>query len=209
MKTLCLVRYLPYQLRKCFLCIKLESKILKQKIRGEKMIFKNIETSRLYLRNISYQDRDFIYRQFSDDIVNRFLFDAEPLRDISEADEIINYYMQPEPRYQHRWILFRKTDDIPIGTCGFHCWLPKEGKVDIGYDLNESYWRMGYMTEAIEEIIDFSRTVMNVKIINACIYTENINSIKLVEKLGFKQTGTKNEIFRGNEYLHFIYTLEN
>lgn len=68
------------------------------------MLFKNLETERLYLKNIDISDRDFIYSQFSDDIVNRYLFDAEPLTDIEGADEIIAFYIQPEPRFQHRWI---------------------------------------------------------------------------------------------------------
>jgi len=43
---------------------------------------------------------------------------------------------------------------------------------------------------------------------NACVYQKNIQSIKLVEHFGFKKTGEKNEIFRNQEYLHDIYTLE-
>lgn len=43
------------------------------------MLFHQIETLRLLLKDISYEDRDFILNQLSNDSVNRFLFDAEPL----------------------------------------------------------------------------------------------------------------------------------
>lgn len=74
------------------------------------MFFKEIETDRLFLQNISMNDRDFILAQFSNSKVNRYLFDAEPLADVYGADEIIGFYMQPEPRAQHRWALVRKDD---------------------------------------------------------------------------------------------------
>ncbi len=69
------------------------------------MFFNNIETERLILKNIDIEDRDFIYSQFSDKVVSRYLFDAEPLTDLQGADESVTSYIQPEPRLQHRWIL--------------------------------------------------------------------------------------------------------
>lgn len=65
------------------------------------MFFQEIETERLLLKNISFDDRDFMLKEFSDDAVNRYLFDVEPLSNLEEADELINFYLQPEPRAQH------------------------------------------------------------------------------------------------------------
>ena len=111
------------------------------------MLFKALETERLILKNISFDDRDFIYDQFSNASVNQYLYDAEPLVDIQGADEIIEFYLQPEPRAQHRWILMTKAG-TKIGTCGFHCWNSSKGVCDIGYDLNPNFEGEGYMTEA-------------------------------------------------------------
>ena len=172
------------------------------------MFFENLETDRLILKNIGNDDRDFIYNMFSDDDVNKYLFDAEPLIDISGADEIINFYLEPEPRLQHRWIIIGKTDNKKMGTCGFHCWDHDKAKVDIGYDLKKDFWGNGYMQEAIKGIIKFAEIKMDIFEINACIYVENQKSINLVEKLNFIKNGSKNEYFRGKEYLHNIYTLQ-
>ena len=62
------------------------------------MLFHEIETERLRLKNISFEDREFMSKQFSDDSVNKYLFDAEPLNNLKEADELIDFYLQPEPR---------------------------------------------------------------------------------------------------------------
>jgi ribosomal-protein-alanine N-acetyltransferase len=173
------------------------------------MFFKEIETDRLYLKNISIYDRDFILAQFSNNEVNRYLFDAEPLADVYGADEIIDFYIQPEPRAQHRWILVRKDDGTKIGTCGFHCWDKSEGCCDIGYDLYPDYWSNGYMIEALKAICSFARSDMKVRSINACIYIENEKSIKLMEKLGFAYCGQiKDEIFHGERCAHKILTLD-
>lgn len=171
------------------------------------MFFKDLETERLYLKNINIDDKDFIFSHFTNDEVNKYLFDTEPLKDISEAEEIIDFYTIPEPRLQHRWILIRKSDNKKMGTCGFHCWDKKNNKIEIGYDLRAEYWGNGYMQEAIKEIIKFAKDEMNIKEICACVYVENPKSIKLVENLGFVLSGSRVEVFRGDKYPHNLYSL--
>ena len=63
------------------------------------------------------------------------------------------------------------------------------------------------MHEAIEEIIEYAKDKMDIKEICANIYIDNIRSIHLVEKFGFIQSDTYNELFRGKEYLHYRYSL--
>lgn len=171
------------------------------------MLFVDIETTRLHLQNISMEDRDFIYSKFSDDAVNRYLFDAKPMSDVNEADELIRFYLQPEPRAQHRWILTRKTDGVKMGTCGFHCWNRKDGSVEVGYDLKQEFWGQGYVSEAMMAIIAFAMESLDVKTISACISVDNQKSIRVVEKLGFMPTGLEMLEFRGIEYPHRRYVL--
>lgn len=173
------------------------------------MFFEDIETERLLLKNISFDDRVFILKQFSDEVVNRYLFDVEPISKLEEADEIIDSYLQPEPRAQHRWVIVLKNNDVKIGTCGFHCWSKKGNCVEIGYDLQEEYWGKGIMTEALKAIISFGINKMGVHRINADISVDNAKSVYLAQKLGFVFNGnTKMYSFRGKEYLHNIYTLD-
>lgn len=173
------------------------------------MFFHKLETERLFLKNISAADRIFIYQQFTNISVNRYLFDAEPLADIKGADEIIEYYTQPEPRLQHRWILVRKTNGAKLGTCGFHCWNKSENCCDIGYDLFPDYWGNGYMNEALQKILEFARVEMKIKMIYACVHPDNHASVRLAEKNGFVFHGQmKDEVFRGERYPHKIFTLD-
>lgn len=171
------------------------------------MLFNNIETERLLLKNIGMDDREFILSQFSDDVVNKYLFDAEPLTNMEGAEEIIDFYIQPEPRLQHRWIIIKKSDGEKMGTCGFHCWNLSEGNIEVGYDLKEAFWGNGYMQEAMKAIIMFAAKNMHIKEISACIYVDNQRSIRLAENLGFVLAGSSYEIFRNKKYLHNRYSL--
>jgi ribosomal-protein-alanine N-acetyltransferase len=168
------------------------------------MLFNNIETDRLILKNIAIDDKNFIFNHFSNDVVNRYLFDGEP--GMQRADEIITFYVQPEPRIQHRWIVMKKSDGTKMGTCGFHCWNQEDCKVEVGYDLKEEFWGKGFMQEAMKEIILFAMNEMHIKEISACIYIDNQRSIRLAENLGFVLSGTMYQSFRNKEYLHNIYS---
>lgn len=172
------------------------------------MAFCNLETDRLLLRNIGPDDRDFILKQFSDDDVNEYLFDAEPMRSIEEVDALIAFYTQPEPRNQHRWILMDKASGEKIGTCGFHCLNDQNQSVDVGYDLQRAFRGRGLMTEAMRAILYACAVQTCVKKVYAHIAEGNAPSIRLAERLGFFWEGdTETLAFHGREYLHRMYVL--
>jgi len=169
-------------------------------------MFHALETDRLLLKNISLDDTGFIFSEFSDDDVNEFLYDEEPMTDEKEAVDLINFYTCPEPREQHRWILIRKSDHVKIGTCGFHCWDRVHSAIEIGYDMKKPYWGNGYMQEAVSAMIHFAKEDLKIKTLKAHIYEHNIRSMCLAEKQGFIFSGeTIVYNFRGEEYLHKIY----
>ena len=171
-------------------------------------MFTNIETNRLVLRSIDHSDRDFILEEFQNDFINRYLFDAEPMTDISQADELIDFYTMVEPRRQNRWVLVDRATNTKLGTCGFHLWNPDNKDVEIGFELMERYTGKGYMREAVEAIIEFARREMKVERINAIVYIGNGNCIGLLERLGFLKVGEEATVFRGQAYLHHIYALK-
>ncbi|BBF43141.1 GNAT family acetyltransferase Bsu1853 (YoaA) [Lachnospiraceae bacterium KM106-2] len=172
------------------------------------MFFKNLDTKRLILKNIGQEDAEFILRQFSNDEVNRYLFDEEPYTTIEEAEKLIQFYTEEEPRYQHRWVLVRKDTGEKMGTCGFHCWNRESQECEMGYDLYPDYQNHGYMQEALAAILDFAKTEMHVRRIEVHIAEDNIKSHNTAKRQGFVDSQqTYNEVFRGKEYLHHIYVL--
>lgn len=171
-------------------------------------MFTDIETNRLVLKCIDYSDRDFIFEEFQNDFINRYLYDAEPMTDISQADELIDFYTMVEPRKQNRWVLIDKTTNTRLGTCGFHLWNPDNKEVEIGFELMEQYNGKGYMREAIEATTEFARHEMKVERINAIVHIKNQKCIKLLEGLRFIKVGEEKAEFRGQIYLHNRYALK-
>lgn len=51
------------------------------------------------------------------------------------------------------------------------------------------YWGKGIMSEAMQGVINFSKTQISPNRIQAEVYPENIASLKLLKKLGFQEEG--------------------
>jgi ribosomal-protein-alanine N-acetyltransferase len=82
-------------------------------------MFKELITQRLTLKNIDMNDINFMYQQFSDDFINQYLFDAEPLNSLDEAKELIEFYLNTVEYNNHRYIIINENNK-KIGTIGFH-----------------------------------------------------------------------------------------
>ena len=115
--------------------------------------FPAIETERLILRQMTLEDTDFVFQHFSDPAVSRYLMDEPPVTEYAQAQEIIQFFLEPEEKTYNRWLMVRKSDHRSIGTCGFHKWDKRYFRAEIGYDLSPSFWGQGYMMEALRAVI--------------------------------------------------------
>lgn len=178
----------------------------------KKHIFPTLETKHLTLRPLTQADLNFVFRHFSDPQVHQYLYDNPPIKDHVEAQEIIDFYVDCVGKPYNRWVLERKSDGQPLGTCGFHKWDKRYFRTEIGYDLSPEFWRQGYMSEALQAAIHYGFSQMGLHRIEALVYVGNQASLKLLEKLGFKQEGILRDYFYqdGVFYDHaFLSLLEN
>ena len=105
--------------------------------------FPTLETERLILPQMSLEDTDFVFQHFSDSAVSQYLMDEPPVTDYAQAQEIIQFYLEPEEKTHNRWVMVRKSDHQPVGTCGFHKWDKRHFRAEIGYDLRPNFWGTG------------------------------------------------------------------
>lgn len=172
--------------------------------------FPNIETDRLLLRNVNIEDVDFIYRLFSDEKVCKFLYDEELFISRNDAIEFVEWNKDPEEKGHNRWVLVKKGDNQePIGTCGYDNWDRMNNIAEIGYDLWHEYWGQGYMKEDLASAIDSGFNHMKLNRVNAYVALDNMNSMKLLEKLGFVNEGIYRDkhLFKGKYYDHYSFSL--
>ena len=171
--------------------------------------FPDLKTERLFLRQLAPTDTEFIYYHFSDPTVSQFLMDEPPLSNRAQALEIIEFYQDPEGKTYNRWGIVRKQDNQLIGTCGYHKWDQRYFRAEIGYDLSPTHWGQGYMTEALDAVIQNGFGRMGLNRIDAVVYTANVRSLKLLQKLGFQKEGVLRDYFYldGQFYDHCLLAL--
>jgi len=171
--------------------------------------FPKIETKRLILRQLTPDDLDFVFQHFSNPSITEFLLDEPPVSDISQAQEIIEFYLEPEKKSRNRWGIVLKSNDQIIGTCGFHKWNKRDLRAEIGYDLNPDFWGKGIMTEALRAAIQNGWDGMGLNRIEAIVYPENQRSMHLLHKLGFQTEGLFRDYhhLNGRFYDHYILSL--
>lgn len=172
-------------------------------------VFENLETERLLLRRFTLQDAEFVLRHFGDPEVTKYLLDAAPLATIEQAHALIDQYLSPTASTFNRWVLVHKADQAVIGTCGFHKWNQRSFRAEIGYDLNPQYQGHGLMTEALHAALQHGFDVLKLHRIEAFIYVENMPSLRLAERLGFRQEGVLRDYFylNGNFHDHALWSL--
>lgn len=152
----------------------------------------NIETTNFKLREIKLEDFEDIYDIYSDEETLKYQCPL-PIKSLEEAKEYTEKIIEKAKKDENffRWAVTRKDEEKVLGVCSLH----KEGeKTEIGYMLNKLYWRQNIMTEVLVNVIDFAENNLYINTIEASIHPQNIASIKLCEKLGFKRMAVKENI---------------
>jgi [ribosomal protein S5]-alanine N-acetyltransferase len=93
-------------------------------------------------------------------------------------------------------LIVHTADGVLIGETGFHG--PPDGSetVEVGYSIAPEYRGRGFAFEATRALIDraFDRPGIR-RIVAACL-DDNLASIKVLEKLGMRRTGSAGETLR-------------
>lgn len=90
--------------------------------------------------------------------------------------------------------LIERASNAVIGSIAFHNWYPVHRRSEIGYAMGgESHKGKGFMSEAIGPVIAFGFEEMDLNRIEAFIHPQNVASLKLVERIGFRQEGWLHE----------------
>lgn len=146
--------------------------------------FPVLATDRLLLRQIEMEDMNEFFLLKSDE---RLLsgYDAksrsyeEAISKLRELNEDI------DANVSITWGITRKNENRLIGSVCFWNIFPLLNKAEIGYELMTDWQGKGIMREAVKKIIDFGFGVMGLKVIEAVLNPDNLQSVKLLEINGF------------------------
>ena len=146
-----------------------------------------LKTKRLIIRPLLLDDKNEIFKYRSDSETNKYqgwipktIEDVE--RFIEKTSKQIN---KPETWFQFA-ITEKETRKI-IGDIGIHFIDTVNKQTEIGITLNKKYQNMGFATESIEIVIDYLFNKLKKHRVIASIDPGNKNSIRLVERVGFRK----------------------
>ena len=110
----------------------------------------------------------------------------------------------------HSFFIFRNDDDALLG--GISLSNVRRGVAQcgaLGYWIGEPHARLGYMTDALRLIIDFSFGQLSLHRIEAACLPQNEASEKLLQRAGFIQDGYARKYLkiRGEWHDHLLFSL--
>ena len=171
--------------------------------------FPEINTERLFLREIKESDSEGILFLRSDRTVNKFIERPEhrKTKDLADAVKLIkelNEYF--ETNKSVGWGITLKNIPKMIGTIGLRNFSHNNKTAEVGYDLDPQYHGKGIMSETLKAIIDFGFNNLSLNKIEAFTHNENANSVKLLVKNGFQFIESRKDPHNKS---NIIFELEN
>ena len=82
---------------------------------------------------------------------------------------------------------------------------------EIGYWIGEQYWRNGYATEAVKQLVALAFNQLGINRIYVDVFEYNVASMRVLEKIGFeKEAIIKLSVIKeGRIFNEYIYSITN
>ena len=146
-----------------------------------------IETTRLRLRPPKMEDADKIFLGYAQDPEVVKYLTWHPHKNIEETRNFLESLLKiPENNTKFTYVIDRKPDGQLLGM--FEIRL--DGYMaDVGYVLAKTYWRKGYMTEALKAFVDWGLAQSGIFRIWSICDIDNPGSARVMEKVGMKREG--------------------
>ena len=153
------------------------------------MEFEVLTTKRLLLRKITPEGFKYIFEHYSEEEIKKQLGLTTEEEFIREREKNKGGYLTYDRSIIQFKLVLKETHEV-IGSCGYHNWYSAHNKAELGYTLtSDENKRKGYMSEAVDTVLEYGFASMNLNRIEACIGPGNIASLSLIRKYGFTQEG--------------------
>ena len=84
-----------------------------------------------------------------------------------------------------------RAEPVMLGHIGFHGPPDERGIVEVGYTIFAEHRRRGFAEEAVRALIEWAHRRHEIVRFRASVAPDNVPSLRLIEKLGFFQTGVQ------------------
>jgi len=150
---------------------------------------RDLKTRDLFLRRISMSDAKGMFAILSDPQSMKYWSDA-PITNIEDAIKILQKETESDARGDSMsWAVMLNGHETMIGKCVLFQFSQANRRAEIGFILNREYWGRGLMRQALEAVINFAFTTLDLHRIEADVDPDNTASLGLLERLHFKREG--------------------
>jgi RimJ/RimL family protein N-acetyltransferase len=145
-----------------------------------------INTDRLTLRRLTYDDSDFILELVNEPSFKKYIGDKR-VKNLDDAraylrNGAIGHY---ESHGFGLYLVSSISDGERLGICG----LVKRDEFDtpdLGFAFLHAHWSKGFALESARAVLDYGSSVLGLKRIIAMADSDNHSSTGLLDKLGFE-----------------------
>jgi [ribosomal protein S5]-alanine N-acetyltransferase len=155
-----------------------------------------LKSKRLKLKEVTWNDAEEVHSLFSIPEVDEFNTLGIP-RNIEETKEIIRPMIEAqnsEIRKSCFWKIVKKDSEEFIGVAGMILSADKFKLGEICYKLLPSQWGQGYATEVAKTLMKSGFDDFHLHKVEAGVATENIRSIRVLEKSGMTRESLRRKI---------------
>jgi ribosomal-protein-alanine N-acetyltransferase len=144
-----------------------------------------IQTPRFVIREFKPEEKEAYMALYEDKRVTLHL----PKRNRQENLDIFNTTLAEYNTGDAlgRWGIFNNGDSDYIGACLLRKFYEEDGKIELGYSLNQKYWGKGIASEMAQIMIAYGFMHTNAREIVAVTTLGNIGSQKVLLKAGMTQ----------------------
>jgi RimJ/RimL family protein N-acetyltransferase len=157
-----------------------------------------IETPRLILRRLASYDAPALHEMLSDAETMRY-WSTVPHVALAESEAWVAESVAAQTRGDaHDFAVLR--DGRLVGRVAF--WMGNE----IGFLFHRDVWGQGIAREAVAALLHYGFGTLRFTSVRADVDPENLRSLLLLERLGFKRTGTAERTFKiGERWVDSVY----
>ncbi len=160
----------------------------------------------MQLRQLQEEDATQLFLLRTNTIVNKYIGETSTKSEKDALSFIQDRSKEVADGKIQYWAITLKNQEKLIGTICLWNYNADKTIAEIGYGLLPEYFRKGYMTEAIQEVIHFAFSTLQMQAVEAFTHKDNLSSRYLLEKNGFALEETRiDDGFPQNR----IYTLKN
>lgn len=150
------------------------------------------------LRALEPEDIEFLFSAENDESFWEISNTQLPYSKHILKNYIENAHQDIYEAKQYRFVICN-TEDIPVGMIDLFDFNPQHNRVGVGILILPVFQGKGFASEALELIIGYTFTYLNVHQIFANITPDNTKSIALFEKFNFQVAGIKKDWVYLNE----------